>query len=146
MDWCRAKIRRTKYFIKRDLLQLHRMSLRHKQMCRCEICISIHSLHKSLNGFRQRLAHSLTIPGTQEQTKRIQTYKDTMLPNGESCHKKQDMPSRKYSVCQLRRVATPTGNVFFRGVWSVPNTQFLLWRPLHKRGVNEFAKTVEFHP
>ena len=71
--------------IRRDLPELRRMSLRHKQMCGCEICISMHSLHKSLNGFRQRLVRTLTIPETQqtpERTQQIQTYKDTVLRNG----------------------------------------------------------------
>jgi hypothetical protein len=73
--------------IKRDLPQLHRMSLRHKQMCGCKICISMHFIQKSLNVFCQRFVRTLMEAATLQSTKEIQTYKDTVLPNGKSARK-----------------------------------------------------------
>jgi hypothetical protein len=65
----------------KDLPQLHRMSLRHKQVCGFKICISMHSIQKSLSAFRHQFVRTLTDARMlQSTTMELQTYIDTGLP------------------------------------------------------------------
>jgi hypothetical protein len=62
--------------IKKDVPQLRRMCVQFKQMCGCKICMSMHSMHKSLNAFCQRLVHT-AVAGTLQPTEDMQTCTDT---------------------------------------------------------------------
>ena len=128
--------------IRRDLPELRRMSLRHKQMCGCEICISMHSLHKSLNGFRQRLVRTSTMPDeTPEQSERIEAYKDTVLPNGESWHEKARQAIKEIQCPAVANCGYPHWKCVLQRCTVCPDYPV----PSFEREVDEVARTIKFH-
>jgi len=128
--------------IRRELPEMRRMSLQHKQMCGCEICVSMHSLHKSLNGFRHRLVRTLTMPDkTPEQSKQIQTYKDTVLPNGESWHKKARQAIKQIQCPAVATCGYPHWRCVLQRCPVCPNYPV----PFFEREVDKTARTIKFH-
>ena len=125
--------------IKRDLPQLRRMSMRHKQMCGCEICISMHSMHKSLNAFRQRLVRTLTVAKPLEAA--IQTYVDTVLPNGQSWHEKARHAIKEVQCPAVAPCGYPHMKCVLQRCVLCPKYQV----PILERQIDESAKSIKFH-
>jgi hypothetical protein len=63
--------------------QLRRMTESHKQMCGCEVCLCIRSLHSTLIGYRSRASRSLA-----SETTTTTIYSETVLPGGKPWHPK----------------------------------------------------------
>jgi hypothetical protein len=83
--------------LKENVPQLRRASLRHKEMCCCEVCQSVFSLQRSLNAFRRRQNHALlsdirTHPQDSEEQaesrKLHDEYNKTFLQNSEPLHER----------------------------------------------------------
>jgi hypothetical protein len=128
--------------IKRDLPQLRRMSMRHKQMCRCEICMSTHSMDKSLNGFRQRLVRTLTVSGTQQPTEAIQSYMiNTVLPNGESWHEMPRHATKEIQCPAVAKCGYPHMKCVLQRCVVCPEYQV----PNLEMEVGEPAKSIKLH-
>jgi hypothetical protein len=127
--------------IKKDLPQLRRMSLRHKQMCGCEICMSMHSMQKSLNAFRKRFVRTLTSDGTIEPTEAIQTYTDNVLPNGESWHEKPRHAIKEIQCPVVAICGYPHMKCVLQRCVLCPEYQV----PIFEMDVDESAKTIKFH-
>jgi hypothetical protein len=127
--------------IKKDLPQLRRMSLRHKQMCGCEICISMHSIQKSLNAFRHRLVRTLTCAGTLQPTENIQTYIDTVLPSGDCWHEKPRHAIKEIQCPTVETCGYPHWHCVLQRCVVCPEYQV----PFLETQVDEYAKRIKFH-
>jgi hypothetical protein len=82
--------------------QLRPMTERHKQMCGCEVCLSVHSFQSTLNAWRFRQAQRLEAISLIRFTE----YSDIVLPGGQHWH-----PEPKDAILEIQ---CPTiGNLQF---------------------------------
>jgi hypothetical protein len=107
-------------------------------MCGCEICISVHSIQKSLNAFRHRFMRTLTGAGTLQPTMEHQTYIDTVLPCGDCWHEK---PRHVIKEIQCASCGYPHWRCVLQRCAVCPEFQV----PNLETHVDEHAKMIKFH-
>jgi hypothetical protein len=103
--------------IKSDIPQLRRLTERYKQMCGCELCITVATHQRSLNAWRFRKLRELgnKINSTQGENDRLLAvarhagYRDFMLPAGVPLHSKS-RDAVKAIMCQPLECGYPPWN------------------------------------
>jgi hypothetical protein len=128
--------------------QIRKMTASHKQMCGCETCITIRSLHQSLNAYRARQLREMKkdlldgLPLTQE----IEEYEAKVFPNNSIWHSKPQLAIDEVMCksvdgfehrswrCVLKRCADcpeyPTPNAERNTNTNAPKIRFHVYEPV----------------
>jgi hypothetical protein len=129
--------------------QLKRMSASHKQMCGCEKCLSIRTLHQSLNAWRFRCLRELSVEANslpegearQLALARLADYRSAVLVDDKPIHPKPKFALKSIQCTNVDNFNFPHWNCVLRRCSVCPQY------PIHleEQGTNNDAPTISFH-
>jgi hypothetical protein len=130
--------------------QLRKMTARHKQMCGCEVCLTVIGMQQSLNAWRHRLLRKLKDESAASYMSRdqklaldarITTYAHDVFRNNNTWHEKPREAIKEVQCKEVDGVGLPHWKCVLSRCSNCPTYPV----PHEEKGTNDESPMIRFH-